>query len=365
MNSGHLKFFGIVLLLFLPLIGVVSVMVAQAQITPNDEFFVVSKSGTPIIDADKWQLTIEGQVENEASYSYAELKELPSEEIIAELQCVEGYSGTAEWRGVPLRDLLEKAKLSPEAEEIVFRCADDFSTSLTLEEALEDGVILAYEMNGETLPRDQGYPLRLVAPNQMGYKWAMWIVNIYVVDYDYEGYWETRGWNDDATRVSTNEWSFHAIFFSISFILGGIALMSGYKFSKHEEYFHDLPKFVNRKFHVIFSLSYYLLSIASFSYWVFQTLMNRGDVFYTLHGILSLGVIGLMLTGLIHSILRGKTRKRTKEDEEKKKKTERGRPKPSMHLRINLYSFVFFILTLLLGFMIVAGSGYSTLFRFR
>jgi DMSO/TMAO reductase YedYZ molybdopterin-dependent catalytic subunit len=96
--------------------------------------------------------------------------------------------------------ILEQVGPEPSVQEIVFKCADGYSTSITLEEALQEGVQLCYRINGETMLPRHGYPLRLVLPEKYGMKWAKWITEIEFVDYDYKGYWERRGWSDYAGR---------------------------------------------------------------------------------------------------------------------------------------------------------------------
>jgi DMSO/TMAO reductase YedYZ molybdopterin-dependent catalytic subunit len=107
-----------------------------------------------------------------------------------------GYEGTGEWTGVPLSYLLEQAGYSQNTLSVVFYAADEYSSSISLEKALLEDTILAYKMNGVTLPAEHGYPVRLVAPHKVGYKWVKWIVKIELVDYVYEGYWESRGYSN-------------------------------------------------------------------------------------------------------------------------------------------------------------------------
>ncbi|MEE8325126.1 MAG: molybdopterin-dependent oxidoreductase, partial [Candidatus Humimicrobiaceae bacterium] len=80
-----------------------------------------------------------------------------------------------------------------------------YSTSITLDEAMEEGVIIAYEMNGEALTDEHGFPVRMVVPEKYGMKWPKWINTIEFVDYDYRGYWEQRGWSDYAGRDRPEE----------------------------------------------------------------------------------------------------------------------------------------------------------------
>ncbi len=99
----------------------------------------------------------------------------------------------AVWTGVPFDYILEQAVPSEDVLEVVFYCEDGYSTSMTIEEALEEGVMLAYKMNGETLTAEHGYSVRMVVPEKYGMKWPKWVNTIKLVDYDYKGYWEQRG----------------------------------------------------------------------------------------------------------------------------------------------------------------------------
>jgi DMSO/TMAO reductase YedYZ molybdopterin-dependent catalytic subunit len=99
-----------------------------------------------------------------------------------------------------MRHILDLVGPEESVQEIVFKCADGYSTSITLEEAMQEGVQLCYRVNGETLLPKHGYPLRLVLPEKYGMKWAKWVTEIEFVDYDYKGYWERRGWSDYAGR---------------------------------------------------------------------------------------------------------------------------------------------------------------------
>jgi hypothetical protein len=152
-------------------------------------------------------LVISGLVSNPLNLTYGELEKFPMIWEIAQLQCVGATHGTPyNWTGIPLFYLLNLAKVQPGAKEIVFRAEDDFSSSLTIEEAMHPTIILALKVNGTTLPYTEeypdgmagGYPYRAVVPCKYGYKWVGWIDEIEVVDYDYKGTWESWGFSDDA-----------------------------------------------------------------------------------------------------------------------------------------------------------------------
>jgi DMSO/TMAO reductase YedYZ molybdopterin-dependent catalytic subunit len=153
-------------------------------------------------------LVVEGLVSNPLNLTYAEVENLPQVSEIALLKCVYAPSGAPfNWTGVPLFYLLNLARVQPGAKKVVFRGADGFSSSLTLDKAMHPTTLLALEVNGTTLPETQalfgglpaGYPYKIVAPCKEGYKWVGWINEIEVVDYDYKGTYESQGFSDDAS----------------------------------------------------------------------------------------------------------------------------------------------------------------------
>jgi hypothetical protein len=341
-----IKYTLISIVLLLPLLGLFGYIISRNIITPNDEFFVIDKGETPDIDTNTWNLLIFGHINNSISYNYSSFKTLPSKEILATIQCVEGPTGTALWKGVSVKELLDLVELKQGAIDVVFYAADNYSSSLNIEEINSGDIILAYEMNGEALPVEQGYPLRVVAPNQFGYKWVKWGVRVEVVNYDYIGFWESRGWSDNAYTMPFSNWIFHALLLAISFLAGGLSIMSGLRRSPITKYFWDLPKFFAFKFHKVVSLVYFFIAIGTFSYWTAFTLLNRGAIFYTLHGILAL----LSITLLVPSFITGF----------KKNKKRNGNQK-TWHYKWSMMSFSMFILSISLGFLL-AFTGFIHLY---
>ncbi len=333
-----LKYIGILILLCLPLIGLTGVVISRAIITPNDQFFVVSKGEIPHIEINNWTLTINGHINNNLTFTYSNFTSQPSQEVLATLKCVDGPYATAIWKGIPVKDLLDLAEVKPGAIDVVFYAADNYSSSLTIEEARMANVLLAYEMNGEVLPVEQGFPVRVVAPNHLGYKWVKWVVRMEIVNYDYIGFWESRGWSDDASITPFSDWIWHAVLLSISLLFGGVAIMTGLKRSPVTEFFHDLPKFVNRKFHITVGIGYFLTSLSVFLYWIISTFLNRGAILYTIHGIIALISIILVIPGAITGF---------------KKSRKRDLKKRTWHYKWNVYSFYLFLLTIILGFLLV------------
>ncbi len=165
----------------------------------------ISHSEVAEVSADN--LVVGGLVVKPLNLTYTEVKSLPQVSEIALLKCVYAPSGAQfNWTGVPLCYLLNLAKVRSGAKEVVFRGADGFSSSLTLDKAMHPTTLLALQVNGTTLPETQaligglpaGYPYKMVVPCKEGYKWVGWIDEIEVVDYDYKGTYESQGFSDDA-----------------------------------------------------------------------------------------------------------------------------------------------------------------------
>jgi DMSO/TMAO reductase YedYZ molybdopterin-dependent catalytic subunit len=174
------------------------------EITPNKDFYEVSKNAfDPQVDSERWQLEITGLVENPLTFTYDEIKSLPSIEQYATLACISNevggdLIGNALWRGVRLKDLLAEAGLKPGVVDIVLRASDDYTDSIPLERAMQDGTLLVYEMNGEPLTPTHGFPVRLIVPGIYGMKNVKWITRIEAIERDLKGYWQRRGWDDRA-----------------------------------------------------------------------------------------------------------------------------------------------------------------------
>ncbi|MGD8566327.1 MAG: molybdopterin-dependent oxidoreductase [Candidatus Bathyarchaeota archaeon] len=153
-------------------------------------------------------LIIRGLVSNMLNLTYNEIEAMPMTWEVTNLQCADFVNGTPyNWTGVPLFYLLKLAGVQHGAKEVVFHAEDDFSSSITIDEALHPTILLGLKVNGTTLPYDDGYwtgglaggyPYKAIIPCRYGYKWVGWIDEIEVVDYDYKGYYESIGWPDDA-----------------------------------------------------------------------------------------------------------------------------------------------------------------------
>ncbi len=174
-------------------------------LTPNAEFYRIDTAlQVPVIDPNDWVLKITGMVETPIELSYADLIALPLEESATTIACVSNevggdLIGTAVWLGYPIRHLLERAKPQSSADMVLSRSWDGFTASTPIEALQDDrNAILAVAMNGEALPLEHGYPVRMIVPGLYGYVSATkWVVELHVTRFaDTTAYWTDRGWTE-------------------------------------------------------------------------------------------------------------------------------------------------------------------------
>lgn len=153
----------------------------------------------PKVDLKKWTLEIDGEVENPTRLKWHDFIQLTSSESVADFHCVEGWSvRNCRWHGVKLVDLARIVSPKSKAKYVSFICFDGYTTSLSLEAALQDNVLLAFELNSQPLDETLGGPLRLVVPDKYAYKSAMWVKQIIFTETKELGYWEKKGYSDTA-----------------------------------------------------------------------------------------------------------------------------------------------------------------------
>ena len=132
------------------------------------------------------------------------------EEEFVTLECISNRVGgdlisNARWRGVPLKNLLNRARLKPGVVDIASFASEGYSESIPIEKALEPQVLVAYMMNGEPLPLNHGFPARLIIPGLFGEKHTKWLTTLEAVGYDFKGFWQQKGWSDDAEIKTTSQ----------------------------------------------------------------------------------------------------------------------------------------------------------------
>jgi DMSO/TMAO reductase YedYZ molybdopterin-dependent catalytic subunit len=159
-----------------------------------------SIKGPQHVNESTYRLTITGLVNQTVEYTYADaINGFQKYQKVITLHCVEGWSVKILWEGFLLKDLMSEAGINPEAVVVIFYAYDGYSTSLPLNYILDNDILIAYKMNGLTLPPERGFPFQLVAESKYGYKWIKWITQIELSNNsDYLGYWEIRGFSNDA-----------------------------------------------------------------------------------------------------------------------------------------------------------------------
>ena len=203
--------------------------------TPNASFYRIdTRLSLPVVDTDDWTLTIDGDVADEVTLTFDDLRDMDLIERDITLTCVSNdvggpYVGGARWLGVRLTDLLDLATVGGTADQILSTDVDGMTISTPLEVATDGrDAMLAIGMNGEALPREHGFPARMVVPGLYGFVSACkWITRMTLTTYDaQQAYWTERGWATDApikiaSRIDTPR-SFAEIEAGRTFV-GGVA----------------------------------------------------------------------------------------------------------------------------------------------
>lgn len=158
-------------------------------------------AGTQYINQATYNLTINGLVNNSLQLAYGEVVEGHQlYQKVVTIYCVEGWSAHLLWEGVLVKDLIQDASPDSTANTVIFHASDGYTTALPLEYIVNNNIIMAYKMNGYLIPPERGFPFQLVAESKYGYKWIKWITGIELSnDPNYFGYWENRGYSNDAT----------------------------------------------------------------------------------------------------------------------------------------------------------------------
>jgi DMSO/TMAO reductase YedYZ molybdopterin-dependent catalytic subunit len=194
----------------------------DSYLTPTELFYIRSHFPAPKLELSSYQLRIDGAVRNLLALSYKQLRDMPSETRAATLECAGnsrvflvpqvagaqwelGAVGNAQWTGVPLRALLERAGLQEDACEIVLEGADrgtpkeepvppgpiSYARSLSRDKAMQKEVLIAYQMNGRDLPLDHGFPVRAIVPGHYGMASVKWLTHVHAAREPFRGYWQT------------------------------------------------------------------------------------------------------------------------------------------------------------------------------
>jgi DMSO/TMAO reductase YedYZ molybdopterin-dependent catalytic subunit len=176
-----------------------------SEVTSTQDFYKVSKNffSDPDPDPTQWTVQITGLVNKPYTIHYQDLLKLPAIERYQTLQCISNpiggdLIGNALWRGASLSEIIRAAEPKPNAIKVVFTAADGYQDSITLDRAMSPNNVVAHTMNGEPLIAGHGIPARLLIPGIYGMKNVKWLTKIELMSIDFKGYWQQRGWSDDA-----------------------------------------------------------------------------------------------------------------------------------------------------------------------
>jgi DMSO/TMAO reductase YedYZ molybdopterin-dependent catalytic subunit len=180
-------------------------------ITPNAAFYVVTKNagGDPVIDAASWRMVIDGQVNSPVQLDYATLQQLPQVQVVKTLECISnltaqceqasfgcGLISNAAWIGARLSDVFDLAGgLKPDVVTVAAIAADEFTSAIPLDAALDPETLIVYQMNGAPLPAAHGFPARVLVPGRYGMKNPKWVVQLRPMNRQFVDWYGQRNWS--------------------------------------------------------------------------------------------------------------------------------------------------------------------------
>jgi DMSO/TMAO reductase YedYZ molybdopterin-dependent catalytic subunit len=175
--------------------------IREYQGLPLDTYFREydnSIRGPQAVDIEEYRLEIGGLVEEPRSLTYQEVLGLEPVTRAITLYCVEGWKEQLLFEGVRLADLLALARPREGATTLILHAVDGYSTSLPYGDVERLDLMLAAKINGRVLDEMRGFPFQLVAESKLGYKWIKWVNRIEISDQPYRGFWEQRGYSNEA-----------------------------------------------------------------------------------------------------------------------------------------------------------------------
>jgi DMSO/TMAO reductase YedYZ molybdopterin-dependent catalytic subunit len=187
-----------------------------AALTPYDQFYVVQKNFiSPHVDGTSWRLRVDGLVDTPHDWSMDELRALPAASDYRTLECISNDvpgGGTlisnGKWTGIPVSTLLGRAGVQAAATWILWESADGYTESIPLDVAMQPDSWIAYELNDKPLNDDHGFPARVLIAGRFGMKQPKWLTRIQLADHDEQGYWEQRGWSEQAMVLNMSRIDF-------------------------------------------------------------------------------------------------------------------------------------------------------------
>lgn len=162
----------------------------------------------PTIPPERWDLRVQGEVENPLRFTLEEFRALPVVSVTRDFHCVTSWTKLdCAWQGVGFQSLAAIARPKPSAVSVWIECGEGYTTSLRLADLLRDDVLLAHRLDGAPLSPEHGGPVRLVVPHKYGWKSAKWVRILEFRDRHDLGFWEVRGYSDTADPWTEDRYS--------------------------------------------------------------------------------------------------------------------------------------------------------------
>ena len=173
----------------------------------TEKWPVLHYGGVPKVDLASWDFTMDGLIEQPVRLTREQLLALPRREVKADVHCVTRWSLLdSTWAGVPIAEIMKLVQLKPEATHVMVRAEQGFTANLSLDDFLRDENMLVDTRNGEPIPPEHGWPLRLFVPHLYFWKSAKWVRGLEFMHGDRPGFWEQYGYHMRSaplTRIST------------------------------------------------------------------------------------------------------------------------------------------------------------------
>lgn len=161
------------------------------------KFIIYAAQGIQKVDLSSWKLRVDGLVEKPVEYTYDQLTAMPQTRYVKSFHCVTQWSiKDVDWEGLPIRTLVEPAKMKPEAKWVVFHTVEGYRAPVPVEDGLAEDALMALKLNGKPLSPEQGFPVRPFMPNLYAWKSAKWTNRIELVPEYEDGYWEMYGYHE-------------------------------------------------------------------------------------------------------------------------------------------------------------------------
>ncbi|TBL67909.1 molybdopterin-dependent oxidoreductase [Paenibacillus thalictri] len=174
----------------------------------SGEFRIYTVTEFPVFTSENWKFAITGLVGNPQAWDWEQFLKLTRKVQVSNFHCVTGWSvNKVTWEGIPLSALLDMAKVKDTAKFVKFYSGDKvYTDALSLDQARMDDVMVAVLMDGKLIPQQLGGPVRLIVPQMYAYKSVKWLQAIELIDKEHIGYWEARGYDNDAWVLPVNKY---------------------------------------------------------------------------------------------------------------------------------------------------------------